>query len=308
MRRAATISLPSDPGDRRQFYHVYIDLIQWRILYQVSEEQVSIAVGPILHSALRPYSFRAAVHFLNENGNAYKDSGFEVKHAVGFDAKDDSLVGRQDWRAVHLLKRQRDGTIKARLQVKDLTTSSELQLASLNCFLSSQSLREGFRSSLFQKQKEIEDWEKMMQETLKETESLRQENRSLQAILESTLDPSPSKEAKSPVEDSDTEDSTELKEPPVLSLKETFETLLDRTSGDDLTALGEYLASARTKVEEKKHEERVCVVCLSNERSILTLPCRHQVTCLSCANILMGTTKLCPACRAAIKETINPYH
>lgn len=44
---------------------------------------------------------------------------------------------------------------------------------------------------------------------------------------------------------------------------------------------------------------RECVVCLDRDRAVVLLPCRHDVTCASCAAALPWPRR-CPVCRAAI--------
>ena len=49
-----------------------------------------------------------------------------------------------------------------------------------------------------------------------------------------------------------------------------------------------------------------CVVCLSNSRKILTLPCRHFATCKQCFSLLPSPKK-CPACRNEIRSFYDVY-
>jgi len=44
-----------------------------------------------------------------------------------------------------------------------------------------------------------------------------------------------------------------------------------------------------------------CVICLERKRDKLTMPCRHYSMCGKCSDKL----KICPICRAGIKESID---
>lgn len=318
MAHRVTLSFPSDPAPKRITKNFYIDLLSWQALFVVKDEKVSFFVGPELHRALYPYSYSYKATFLNENGNAYKGSSFEVAHTV--DAEEDNILwGRQDWKDVYFFKHGIDDNIRVKIHVKSITSSSELSLAVLNSFLGEKRpgvLDRAYRFEFQAKIKEIEDWEKMMKETLVETQSLRDQKASLEAILESMMDSSsPARKSPSPSgSGSESPSATKkvkvLHEPAELScasFEKDFGTLLGYLSGPDLKTLEEFLVKARRQVEEKQLEERLCVVCMAQERAILMRPCNHLMTCGDCAKTLMETTKKCPTCRADVVETINPF-
>lgn len=51
--------------------------------------------------------------------------------------------------------------------------------------------------------------------------------------------------------------------------------------------------------------ERECVMCLSEEMSVVFLPCAHQVVCLTCNDLHEKQgMKDCPSCRSTIQERI----
>lgn len=53
-------------------------------------------------------------------------------------------------------------------------------------------------------------------------------------------------------------------------------------------------------------QERECAMCLSEESSVVFLPCAHQVVCSNCNEIHeKGGMKDCPSCRTPIAQRIN---
>lgn len=54
---------------------------------------------------------------------------------------------------------------------------------------------------------------------------------------------------------------------------------------------------------EKLKDERSCVVCLENPRSILFLPCKHLCVCAECKDSL----DQCPLCRQKIEQKIETF-
>ena len=55
------------------------------------------------------------------------------------------------------------------------------------------------------------------------------------------------------------------------------------------------IASARSESDKV-----TCVVCLSAERNVLLLPCKHLVLCAACAS----KVSVCPVCRTAVQDTV----
>lgn len=52
--------------------------------------------------------------------------------------------------------------------------------------------------------------------------------------------------------------------------------------------------------------ERECVMCLSEEMSVVFLPCAHQVVCAMCnESHEKEGMKECPSCRTAIQQRIS---
>eukprot|EP00123_Amoebidium_parasiticum_P018120 comp24108_c1_seq2/m.43607 comp24108_c1_seq2/g.43607 ORF comp24108_c1_seq2/g.43607 comp24108_c1_seq2/m.43607 type:complete len:408 (-) comp24108_c1_seq2:508-1731(-) len=52
---------------------------------------------------------------------------------------------------------------------------------------------------------------------------------------------------------------------------------------------------------DDEDENRTCVVCMSDHRDTLVLPCRHLCLCAACAQVLRNQAAKCPICRA-------PFH
>jgi hypothetical protein len=54
-------------------------------------------------------------------------------------------------------------------------------------------------------------------------------------------------------------------------------------------------ASAKSEVDKV-----TCIVCLSAERNVLLLPCKHLVLCSGCA----AKVTACPLCRSFVQDTV----
>ena len=190
MRHSAVITF-SDIPKAETSKKVYIDMIEWTMMVCTIDDKICIYVGPTLHKALVPYHFEADVSVLNEKGNAYKDSTFTVKCTRDRETieKGLTLLGRRGWKSVHLIKKQEDGSVKIRLRVKSLTSESSFSLAVLNAFLMGNAHQWPTQAhkELERHLKEIGDWERMMQETLIEKETIKAERDSLQALLDETV-------------------------------------------------------------------------------------------------------------------------
>ena len=54
---------------------------------------------------------------------------------------------------------------------------------------------------------------------------------------------------------------------------------------------------------ERLDEERLCVICLTEPRNVVLMPCRHAVLCEACLDVLMqNTPSACPVCRRRIQN------
>lgn len=54
---------------------------------------------------------------------------------------------------------------------------------------------------------------------------------------------------------------------------------------------------------ERLKSERLCVVCLSQDKNVLFLPCAHLASCLDCSFNMQS----CPLCRSKIQATVRTY-
>jgi hypothetical protein len=50
---------------------------------------------------------------------------------------------------------------------------------------------------------------------------------------------------------------------------------------------------------------RECVICLTNERDTMVLPCRHLCMCAECATALKTQSIKCPVCRVEIESLMH---
>lgn len=80
---------------------------------------------------------------------------------------------------------------------------------------------------------------------------------------------------------------------------EELETMLARGMDNVRAALR---AKYRAAVD-KRHEKELCVVCFAKPVSVVLLPCRHQVLCVSCAVRVMN----CPIDRKDIQDKVLTY-
>eukprot|EP00702_Spironucleus_salmonicida_P004039 EST45330.1 RING finger domain-containing protein [Spironucleus salmonicida] len=52
-------------------------------------------------------------------------------------------------------------------------------------------------------------------------------------------------------------------------------------------------------------EEELCCICLGEVPTVVSLPCRHMVSCASCAVELRTKNRFCPLCRAEIDVLVR---
>lgn len=69
------------------------------------------------------------------------------------------------------------------------------------------------------------------------------------------------------------------------------------------------VAQAKTSLVQSRlseaEEKRVCVVCQTDAKTVLLMPCRHMCLCKNCSSRSEMTK--CPLCRVAITERIDVY-
>ena len=73
----------------------------------------------------------------------------------------------------------------------------------------------------------------------------------------------------------------------------------------------DHAASSASTVSKPQDSEKMCVVCMEREKSVLLMPCLHLCICQGCTDQLIahsGRKKaMCPVCRQLIKKTIKPF-
>ncbi|KAG7401544.1 hypothetical protein PHYBOEH_000602 [Phytophthora boehmeriae] len=87
-----------------------------------------------------------------------------------------------------------------------------------------------------------------------------------------------------------------------------WEHLLEATLGRVRSAKEEKALEMQKKLDrqaEEQNELMLCVICLSNEKRILCLPCRHLCLCQTCST--REEVDKCPICRLEIEEMLAIY-
>jgi hypothetical protein len=54
-------------------------------------------------------------------------------------------------------------------------------------------------------------------------------------------------------------------------------------------------------------DESLCVVCISNRKTVVLLPCRHMCVCPDCVQAILQVEPACPLCRAQVEDTIKVF-
>lgn len=76
-----------------------------------------------------------------------------------------------------------------------------------------------------------------------------------------------------------------------------------RKKGNDLSSPINHLQT--TIDEESEDNSSECVICMSDTRDTLILPCRHLCLCNSCADSLRYQANNCPICRAPFRALLQ---
>jgi hypothetical protein len=58
-------------------------------------------------------------------------------------------------------------------------------------------------------------------------------------------------------------------------------------------------------VDADDEDDKLCVICLTNEKDTAVIPCRHLCLCKECAGTLMQHTPKCPVCRGPIAQLLH---
>lgn len=56
-----------------------------------------------------------------------------------------------------------------------------------------------------------------------------------------------------------------------------------------------------------EQEEKLCVVCLTNNKCVILMPCRHLCMCNDCSEIIERTSQSCPICRTDFDRRVTVY-
>ena len=66
-------------------------------------------------------------------------------------------------------------------------------------------------------------------------------------------------------------------------------------------------AEAPMRPEPDQIESALCVVCISNPKTVLLLPCRHVCVCPECCEAMLQMEPLCPLCRANVDTHLEIF-
>jgi len=76
----------------------------------------------------------------------------------------------------------------------------------------------------------------------------------------------------------------------------------NNNNGNDTSTAAAALVGAAAIDDDSGNE---CVVCLTNPKNALLLPCRHLCLCTECAPMLRQQQNKCPVCRRAIEKVLS---
>ena len=80
---------------------------------------------------------------------------------------------------------------------------------------------------------------------------------------------------------------------------------IEATLKESLAAVTEAKTSLVQSQLSEAEEKRVCVVCQTDAKTVLLMPCRHMCLCKECSSRSEMTK--CPLCRVAITEKIDVF-
>ena len=77
------------------------------------------------------------------------------------------------------------------------------------------------------------------------------------------------------------------------------------------TTDNDHAASFATTLSTPQDSDRMCVVCMEREKSVVLMPCLHLCICQGCVDQLVAQSgrkkAMCPVCRELITDTIKPF-
>merc|ERR1712086_87131 len=66
-------------------------------------------------------------------------------------------------------------------------------------------------------------------------------------------------------------------------------------------------ADVHVEQAPEQDDPLLCVVCISNPKTVLLLPCRHMCVCPTCYDSILQVEPLCPLCRAHVETHIEVF-
>ena len=57
-------------------------------------------------------------------------------------------------------------------------------------------------------------------------------------------------------------------------------------------------------IESDPNQQNECVICMTDPRDTLVLPCRHMCLCRQCAELLKFESVKCPICRGPVRSLV----
>lgn len=59
--------------------------------------------------------------------------------------------------------------------------------------------------------------------------------------------------------------------------------------------------------EQQRTFENSCVICMSNQRTHILVPCGHLCLCATCVDMALDRLGSCPLCRGQIQSAMRVY-
>ncbi|GMF24333.1 unnamed protein product [Phytophthora lilii] len=72
-------------------------------------------------------------------------------------------------------------------------------------------------------------------------------------------------------------------------------------------ASSSYPVKSTTAQSSEAQDTNECVICFDGPQEAVCVPCGHNAVCMTCAQELLDTTRLCPVCRQQVREVIRLY-
>jgi len=66
-----------------------------------------------------------------------------------------------------------------------------------------------------------------------------------------------------------------------------------------------YLVHDIFGIDESRETSEECVICITNPRNTVVIPCRHMCLCHECAEALRHQTNKCPICRGSVRSLLK---